>query len=520
MSFRNEIVSNIFVEKWGTLWQSEDDVHPVKPPPGEAQKIESATLWKTARAQGVVPQVYHSLKKLKTKGFKAPFLDPFLDHGQKYLEGRKEYTDKLFNDLEAFAKTATAIGVRSMVVKGGCLLNLYPNESFRMIGDIDLIISKDTSWEGLEVFKQIRYRPKRIRLEKYALFELGASPISDGTFGIAEMLDLDGDMKYCQFDLHPVDDPPFDLHLGAFPGCGDSILEANLWSRAIPLNLGSSEILMPSFEDCILIICSHISRHGYARLRDLNDIYVCLKHAGGNFDWDYLCQFTRKNVLQTILYSLLNFINKTYRADIPEEVLTRLKPNIFYTITSKRLFHPGTENPKFHGDRQLIFGRLLQAAFLYHYYSHKADFLSAFKESLSGLYFLFQSGRPYHLWQQREIQPFSSNRRIVIVPIEAIDGEKYWQIEHISIPAIQKFALNGGIPIERINDDIIIWNVGHSNELLFTPYQIYTQSAYSGNLGKNTLKKLQQIAWEVTSILVEEKAISANCIMTSDLSLL
>lgn len=518
MPLRSEIVSNTFVEKWGALWQPEEDAQRVESLPREVQKIDAATLWKTARAQGVVPQVYYSLKKLKKKGFKAPFLDTFLDYGQEYLKGRTEYTDKLLNHLESFAKTATANGVRSMVVKGGCLLNLYPNESFRMIGDMDLIISKDTSWEGLEIFKQIRYRAKRIRLEKYALSELSSSPVSEGTFGIAEMLYLDGDMKYYQFDLHPVDDPPFDLHLGAFPGCGDSILEANLWTRATPLNLGSSEILMPSFEDCILIICSHISRHGYARLRDLNDIYICLKHAGRAFDWDYLCQFTRKNVLQTILYSLLSFISKTYTSDIPQEVLTRLKPNVFNTITSKRLFHPGTENPNFHGGRHFIFGRLLQASFLYHYYSHRAGCLTAIKESLSGLYFLFQSGRPYHLWKQRSIQDFSTNRRIVIVPIEAIASEKHWQIEHISIPAIQKFALRIGIPIQRVNDEIIIWNVGHSNELLFTPYQIYTQSAYSGNLDKKTLKEIQLIAWEVTSKLVEEKAISANCITTSELN--
>lgn len=497
---RNERVYNILVRLVGKWCPKEEEIRQAESLIHENQNIDATILLNTAKAQGVVPQVYYQLQRLKEANCGISFLDRFLTKMQSYLEKRKKSMERLFADLELFAAEAETAGVRFMVVKGACFQNLYPTESFRLIRDIDLAISKDTVWKGIDAFKRIRHRPKRIRLESYPYSEFRSTQINEGTFGIAEMFDLDGDPESHSFDLH----------IGAFPGCGDSILESNLWNRAIPLHVGSQEVLMPSLEDSILIICAHISRHGHAQLKDLNDTYVCLRYGGYDLDWDYLYQFSRKNSLQAILYGLFSRLKRDYEAELPGEVLSRLKPNGFEILTSKLLFHPGRENKNFHGGRQLFLGRFLQAAFLYRYYRDRASFLTAINESLSGLYFLFQSGRPYRLWTQREVQSLCSNRRIVIIPIEAATGEERWQIEQISLIEVQQFAEKSGIPVEWIGNEIIIWNVDHPNELILTPYEIYTQSAYNGYLDDITLEKVQRVAWEVTSQLVEAKAISAQ----------
>ena len=136
-------------------------------------------------------------------------------------------------------------------------------------------------------------------------------------------------------------------------------------------------------------------------------------------------------------------------------------------------------------------------------------FLRALKESLSGLYFLFQSGRPYRIWEQRNILCFDSNRRIVMIPIEAATDKASWAISHIHLQEVVKYALKSGVSVERISNECVVWNVGHPNEFIFTPEGIYTQSAYNGDIDAAILEKIQRSAWEVTRQLNKSGAIQA-----------
>ena len=501
---RKKIVYSKLVSSLGKLSLSEKDIRQVEFFLHTTQNIDTSTLLAFIKNQGVTPQVYHNLQSLKKQGLKMSCLNSSLAFMKQYVETRQSYQEKLFADLELFAEAAEAAGSSFMVVKGACLKNLYPAKSFRDMSDIDLVISQDTVWQGIDAFKEIRYRPKRIRLEKYPYSEFKTRSASAGNFGIAEMFDLDGNPMYY----------PFDLHLGAFPGCGDGLLELNLWQRSTSVKVGSRDVLIPSLEDCLLIICSHISRHGYAKLRDLNDTSTCLKHAGGTLDWDYLFSFSFGNSLQAILYGLLVRLKQDYEIDLPRGVLSRLKPNGFENLISKVLFSSGKENQNFHGDRQLILGRFLQAAFLYNYYQERVGSLTALRESLSGLYFLFQSGRPYRLWRERKIHSFRTNRRIVMIPIELTTGKACWHIEQIHLPKVEQFAFKSNISAEWINNNILVWNIGHPNELILTPEGIYTQSAYNGNIDKAVLTKIQKAAWDLTTQLNEIGAIQAKRVET------
>ena len=464
--------------------------------------IDVPNLLNLTKVQRVTPQVYHNLQTLKSQGFNPVFLESFLSTIQPVLERKKKYISQLFADLEVFAEKAESTGSRFIVIKGACFQNLYPSESWRELLDIDLVISQESGWKGIDAFKQFQYYPKRIRVERYPYSEGGSVDLVEGTFGVAEMLGLDRNPRAY----------PFDLHLGGFPGCGDGLLELNLWKRAIPFQVGNQEILMPSLEDCILIICSHTSRHGYAKLRDLNDIHVCLKQAEGNLDWHYLSYFSRKNSLQTILYSLLDRLKRDSEVEIPWSFLSTLKPKGLEHLTSKAMFSAGRENPNFHGRRQLILGRFLQTTFLYNYYRYRAGRFTAFQESLRGLYYLFQSGRPYRIWKKREIQSFRSNRRLVMIPIEAATEKVYWCFEQVYLQKVEQFALKIGVSIEWINNEIIIWNVGHPDEIILTPQGFYTQSAYNGNIDGMALERIQRIACEVAAQLKQTEAIQAKCV--------
>lgn len=496
MLLGSETLQGRLVRCLGKLFLSEKDIQQVENLLQGVKRFDAMDLLNLARTHGVTPQIYHNLQILKTHGFEISFFNAFLVQAQSGLEKMKEYQKKLFADLELFAETAEGIADSFMVVKGACFKDLYPVGSFRPMFDIDLVVLGDVVWEVIDAFKKVGYRPKRIRLESYPYSVEGPK----GILGIAEMLELDGNLKIY----------PFDLHLGAFPGCGDGLLDLDIWERALSLKVGSREVLMPSLEDCLLIICSHISRHGYAKLKDLNDMSACLENAGDNLNWNYLFHSLKKNSLQAIFYGLLAKLQLDYEVKLPDGVLSRLKPKRLGSLTSRMLFSTGRENPDFHGGRQLIAGRFLQASFLYDYYRDRVGLFTALREAISGLYFLFQSGRPYRLWDAREIQSLRSNRRMVIIPIETTTDEVCWHLEKIHFPKVEQFALKSGVSVERISDETIVWNNGHPDELILTPEGFYTQSAYNGDIGEMVLKDMQRVACEVTAQLKQAGAIQAK----------
>ncbi|MDE0088070.1 MAG: nucleotidyltransferase family protein [Candidatus Poribacteria bacterium] len=481
---------------------SEQDIRQVEIILRKSQNIDATTLFGCVRVQRVMPQVYFNFQQLKKKGIKTSVLEQFLTQAEPYIKEKRQIVAALLSDLEAFAAAAEKTGVHFMVIKGACVQSFYTDESFRQFGDVDLVISKESVWQGMKVFEQIGYHAKRIRLESYPYSE-DKNEQGDGTYGIAQMIKIDSKHK-C-----------FDLHLGAFPGCGDSILESNLWNESGLLEIGSQRVLVPSPEGCILMICAHISRHGYAPLKELNDIYLLLRHTGDHLDWDHLYDFSRKNALQVILYGLLDRLKRDYDVDIPDNILSKLKLKRHEIPISKMLFYLGKEKQSFHGRRQLFIGRFLQGAFLLRYYLDRTNFLAALKESLSGLYYLFRTGRPYRLWKQREVQSLCSNRRIVIVPIGATTNNKGWKIEEIHLQKIEQFALKLSVSVEWISKAIIVWNVGHPNELIFTPEGIYTQSAYSGDIDEVEWAKIQSFAWDLICELKEGGAIEAKRISLS-----
>ncbi|MCG8430170.1 MAG: hypothetical protein MJA29_03245, partial [Candidatus Omnitrophica bacterium] len=245
-------------------------------------------------------------------------------------------------------------------------------------------------------------------------------------------------------------------------------------------------------------------------LKDLNDAQVCVKHAPSGLDWDYVYQLAQANSFQIILHGLLDRLKKDYQLEIPGEIVAKLKPKGSGIITSKFLFKPGKTNKNFHGGRELFSGRFLQAIFLYRYYRDQSRFSTAVKESISGCFFLFLSGRPYRLWKRREILSFTSNRRIVIVPIEAATRMACWHIKKIHLQEVEKFALKSGITVEWIGNEVLVWNVGTPDELLLAPESVYTQSAYNGDVDEVVLEKIQGIAWNLITQLKNAGTIEAN----------
>ena len=91
-----------------------------------------------------------------------------------------------------------------------------------------------------------------------------------------------------------------------------------------------------------------------------------------------------------------------------------------------------------------------------------------------------------------------------MIPIEASTEKMCWQIEKAHLQKVEQFALKERVSLKWINTEILVWNVGHRNELILTPEGFYTQSAYNGSIDKVVLEDIQRIASELTAKLKQE----------------
>jgi hypothetical protein len=479
------------IELLGKLWLSDELLATAIGYLDAMAPVDPKTLLLASR--GVTPQVRENLLRLVQQGFKVPFLNRFLELADECLERDNTQTEQLYSDLDEYARAMKGGGVRYLVVKGASLQSVYPPGSVRTMDDVDLLVEEGGAWPSIGTFAEIGYQPKRIRLERVSGWAREGGRQRIGAFGIAE-LTSEPETGWCGFDLH----------MGCFPGCGESTINSDIWSRSTSVQVGRTRVYAPALEDCVLIVCVHIGRHGFARLRDINDVHACLVKAGDKFDWAYLRHNASRSGVELILLGLLERLRVRYGVRLPLHELARLRCGWFSKPLSESIFERARRNPKYRDERQVLRGRFIQTFVLYRYYRHRRPLYAALWEAALGAYYLFQSGRPHPIWSGRVVWRLQSADRVVIVPVQPIryDGARQ-DVRYISIPKAQEFAASVGIATESLGHEMLVCNPGSKLELVLTPSGVYTQSAYNGSVESGIMKDVQNQAYMLTSSLLE-----------------
>lgn len=127
-------------------------------------------------------------------------------------------------------------GIESILIKGWAVARLYPEQGLRPCGDIDLCV-----------------RPEQLVAAETALRKLR-------------------DLQH-EVDLH-----------GGFVKLGGGSVD-KIYARARLMRLGETDVLVPSAEDHLRILCIHMLREGGWRPIWLCDIAVAVESRGAGFDW-------------------------------------------------------------------------------------------------------------------------------------------------------------------------------------------------------------------------------------------
>jgi Uncharacterised nucleotidyltransferase len=476
---------NRFVWLTGRLAPSEDDLAEARSQLAATPDFDPQAMLDIALTQGVIPQVCRSVASIDAPAH-AP-LERFLELADEYLTWQRGFIDGLLRDLDSFTASARDAGARFLAIKGTGVMARYPAGSRRLMRDVDLLVDPRAGWEAMRIVAGLGYTVRRVRIERFPYTRL-----DPGLYGIAETVD-----------------DPFDLHFGAFPGVGDSALEAGLFDRAQASDAHSAPI--PSVEDSLLILAMHLTRHGSIKLRDLNDVYACVGRDGAGVDWDYVVRTAEANSLSTVVYSLLSTVQREFALPGLDPVSRRFRPGPAGRVLPRLMVRIGDRDHDFEfNPNQVFVGRLTQAAFLYRYLRPHLGGAGALRQAAEGLYWLVRTGRPYRLWEGRQVRDPARDGRIVIVALRPrVDGAE-WEVERVRLDAVAEHARARGVSAREIAHEVVAWGAGEPDELLVTPIGIHVQSPYDGELSATDRARAECLAGELLADLIEARIVEAR----------
>jgi hypothetical protein len=159
-----------------------------------------------------------------------------------YLSGEMELLTKLFVENS----------VSSLVLKGPALaLDLYGDISLRTSSDLDILISiKD-----LDKIENI------IIKEGYIKYDYFSTVLNDWKW-----------RHHHTSYFHPIKKIKLEIHWRLNPGPSKEPSFNELWSRRRKCTLPNSQVFFLGYEDLFLFLVSHGARHGWSRLRWVEDI--------------------------------------------------------------------------------------------------------------------------------------------------------------------------------------------------------------------------------------------------------
>lgn len=264
--------------------------------------------WKKFQAiaakQRVTPLVFHRLKK---KGLiQAVPPDVYASLWDVYQQNIMRIM-KISGQSRRVLKALNTVDIPTIPLKGIVLANsIYESIGLREMNDFDLLVPQENLTRAVEILTGLGYKP----VQPFCL----DSFIQTGKH-------LPGFIKK--------DHVTIEIHWNiTYPNMSYSIDPQELWEQAVPVQILDYDTLMLSPEDLLLHICLHTSyQHQFDfGLRPFCDIAEVIHHLGATLDWEVITEKAKQRKWVRGVYLALVIASKFAGADVPQDVLARLRP--------------------------------------------------------------------------------------------------------------------------------------------------------------------------------------------------
>jgi hypothetical protein len=263
-------------------------------------------LLEMAAALKVTPLLYHGLVKRGLEDSIPP--DAWRRLRQSYLANAAHGLG-IYAELREIAAALQREGIAFIVLKGVHLAAvIYRNLALRVIGDIDLLVSRAALTRSAAALSALGYCSRRP-------FDVDLDADLAGHLHLPPMSKPEG----VEVELHWAITPPDRLF---------SMQPEELWQRAESTSVEGVEALALSPEDLLLHVCMHVAyMHGFdIGLRPFCDIAEAVCHYGPRLDWEQVAARAHRWGWSRGTYLALHLAKEMVGADVPDSALNDLRP--------------------------------------------------------------------------------------------------------------------------------------------------------------------------------------------------
>ncbi len=403
-----------------------------------------------------------------------PILTPLGEALEYYCQSHRR---TLINTLDAQQELLHALAqadIWPLIIKGAAM-PAYTSTPQAM-NDLDVMARDlDEAWQVIRIAEELGYGLTRLKL-----CQSGPGVESSVRYyGHSDLYRREGGGTYIQGDWDLGRVRTLDLHIAHYHAPGEGILLTDLWLRSWRAQLGTTEALIPSLEDMILLELIHLLRHGTLAIRGLNHIAQLL--SGPMLNRDYLFEEIRHNDLSLIASAVFLAIEQTFShlQEQASELRSQLgkiplwsRPFVAYLATLRRVERYGTSDLR---------SLCIQANYLYHSYRRQAGYRWPLFRSLIGFQQMFRNRQVYpHAyvrWQERKYGWLSPrNRSVMLVRLDNMP----WQTAKVEQTLQQQPQL--AAKNIRVSQTSLFIDSGQTTEALLTPIGSFTTANYVGRV--------------------------------------
>jgi hypothetical protein len=306
----------------------------------EMEGLDWDIFLEKARENGISPIVYSKLEDNKFN---------FLNIPSEIFEGLKEdyylnvrKNTLIFEELRKALKAFRESGLQVMVLKGAALAEkVYGSIALRPMADIDLLVKKEDLKRLDEQLKMLGYQASDMLVDNI-------------DFSSTYLTTLDyrsSSENSISFHIH------WHFVNSTIPSESyiKNIRMVNIWENAEKIKVADVETLVMAPHHLIIHLSEHALRvtHSLSKLSFLCDISEAVNYYKGRLDWDRLIKESLEFNLNRMVYLSLYFASEFLEAQIPEDVLTRLKPKRF-SLWEKIFMNAISNNNRFPGLSYLV----------------------------------------------------------------------------------------------------------------------------------------------------------------------
>lgn len=241
----------------------------------------------------MVPVLYRNLQR---HGVKDPLMDRLKGVYRYYLYKNEILMHRIGTLLAAFEEA----GIKTMVLKGAALIQLYYRESgLRPMLDADVLVHAHQAEQAMELLASLRWKPVRYRHPQTRIPILHSTPFED-----------DGGRQ-------------LDLHWHLFWECFNANDDDDYWKNAIPIQIGGVQTLALNPTDQLLHTCWHGARwNEVPPIRWIADAMAIMN--ADEIDWESLLKKAQAHRIIMPVKDSLEYLKKTLDAPVPDSVLRSL----------------------------------------------------------------------------------------------------------------------------------------------------------------------------------------------------